>query len=97
VTVILNNSTLAWIAHSAAGRYPGTRVSQDFEKVSYSQAARALGANVAAVSELGQLELALKDALTDQSGSPWVIEATTCEFETPVLPSRAVTATKGGY
>jgi acetolactate synthase-1/2/3 large subunit len=97
VTVILNNSTLAWIAHSAAGRYPGTRVSQDFEKVSYSQAARALGANVAAVSELDQLELALKDALSDQSGSPWVIEATTCEFETPVLPSRAVTATKGGY
>jgi acetolactate synthase-1/2/3 large subunit len=97
VSVILNNSTLGWIRHSAAARYPGAMVSQDFEQVSYAQAGQGLGANVASVSELDQLELALKTAISDQSGVPWVIEATTCQIETPVLPSRVSTSTKGGY
>jgi acetolactate synthase-1/2/3 large subunit len=97
VSVILNNSTLGWIRHSAAARYPGAMVSQDFEQVSYAQAGQGLGANVASASDLDQLELALKTAISDQSGVPWVIEATTCQIETPVLPSRVSTSTKGGY
>jgi len=28
---------------------------------------------------------------------PWVIEARTCDIETPVLPSRVISAVKGGY
>jgi acetolactate synthase-1/2/3 large subunit len=97
VSVILNNSTLGWIKHSAAARYPDAMVSQDFERVSYAQSAEGLGANIATVSELDQLEMALKTALSDQSGVPWVIEATTCKIETPVLPSRVSTSSKGGY
>jgi acetolactate synthase-1/2/3 large subunit len=97
VSVILNNSTLGWIKHSAAARYPDAMVSQDFERVSYAHSAEGLGANVAAVSELDQLEMALKTALSDQSSVPWVIEATTCKIETPVLPSRVSTSSKGGY
>jgi acetolactate synthase I/II/III large subunit len=97
VSVILNNSTLGWIKHSAAARYPDAMVSQDFERVSYAHSAEGLGANVATVSELDQLELALKTALSDQSRVPWVIEATTCKIETPVLPSRVSTSSKGGY
>jgi acetolactate synthase-1/2/3 large subunit len=97
VSVILNNSTLGWIRHSAATRYPGGMVSQDFEQVSYAQAGQGLGANVATANSLDQLEVALKTALSDQRGVPWVIEATTCEIETPVLPSRVSTSSKGGY
>jgi acetolactate synthase-1/2/3 large subunit len=97
VSVILNNSTLGWIRHSAAARYPGGMVSQDFERVSYAQAGQGLGANVATATSIDQLEVALKTALSDQRGAPWVIEATTCEIETPVLPSRVSTSSKGGY
>jgi acetolactate synthase-1/2/3 large subunit len=100
VCVVLNNSTLGWIKHSAAARYPDAMVSQDFIDVSYSQAAQALGAQVAFVDELHQFDVALKTAFADSSQRPWVIEARTCAVETPVLPSRVVpeaVAIKGGY
>lgn len=101
VCVVLNNSTLAWIKHSAATRYPDAMVSQDFIDVSYSQAAKALGAQVAYVDDLHQFDVALKTAFADTTQRPWVIEARTCEIETPVLPSRAApvdpNADKGGY
>jgi thiamine pyrophosphate-dependent acetolactate synthase large subunit-like protein len=76
-------------------------VSQDFIDVSYSQAAKALGAQVAFVDDLHQFDVALKTAFADSTQRPWVIEARTCAIETPVLPSRAapaeMSATKGGY
>jgi acetolactate synthase-1/2/3 large subunit len=101
ICVVLNNSTLGWIKHSAAARYPDAMVSQDFTDVSYSQAAKALGAQVAYVDDLHQLDVALKTAFADTSQRPWVIEARTCDIETPVLPSRAAPAEassgKGGY
>jgi acetolactate synthase-1/2/3 large subunit len=102
VCVVLNNSTLGWIKHSAAARYPDAMVSQDFLDVSYSAAAKALGAQVTYVDDLHQFDVALKTAFTDETGRPWVIEARTCDIETPVLPSRAlrpdsVAADKGGY
>ena len=50
VAVVLNNSTLAWIKHSAANRYPGGMVSEGFEDVSYADAAKALGAQAASVT-----------------------------------------------
>ena len=40
---------LGWIKHSAATRYPGEMVSQDFEDVSYADAAKALGAKATLV------------------------------------------------
>jgi acetolactate synthase-1/2/3 large subunit len=101
ICVVLNNSALAWVKHSAATRYPDAMVSQDFTDVSYSQAARALGAQVAFVDDLHQFDMALKTAFADTARRPWVIEARTCEIETPVLPSRsaptAPDAGKGGY
>jgi acetolactate synthase-1/2/3 large subunit len=97
IAVILNNSSLAWIKHSAEARYPGEMVSERFEDVSYAQAAKGLGAAVSSVSDLHQLEVALKTAFDDDAPRPWVIEATTCDVETPVLPSRSVSAVKGGY
>jgi acetolactate synthase-1/2/3 large subunit len=97
VVVILNNSTLAWIKHSAENRYDGEMVSQGFGEVSYADAAGALGAKVDSVNDLEQLEVALTKALYDDSRVPWVIEARTCDIETPVLPSRVISAVKGGY
>jgi acetolactate synthase-1/2/3 large subunit len=97
VAVVLNNSSLAWIKHSAATRYPGEMVSEGFEDVSYAEAARALGAQVTAVNDLHQFEVAMKTALGDEPPGPWVIEARTCDIETPVLPSRLKSETKGGY
>lgn len=102
ICVVLNNSTLGWIRHSAAARYPDAMVSQDFIDVRYSAAAAAMGAQVAFADDLHDFEVALKTAFDDQARRPWVIEARTCGIETPVLPSRAVPATdvnggKGGY
>ena len=97
VAVVLNNSTLAWIKHSAANRYPGGMVSEGFEDVSYADAAKALGAQAASVNDLHQFEVAMKTALSDDTRGPWVIEARTCDIETPVLPSRVKSDTKGGY
>ncbi len=102
ICVVLNNSTLGWIKHSAATRYPDAMVSQDFIDVSYSNAAKAMGAQVAFVDDLHQFDVALKSAFADETRRPWVIEARTCEIETPVLPSRALppaeaSAGKGGY
>jgi hypothetical protein len=61
-----------------------------------------LGAQVAYVDDLHQFDVALKTAFADETRRPWVIEARTCDIETPVLPSRALPATdtavtKGGY
>jgi acetolactate synthase-1/2/3 large subunit len=102
ICVVLNNSTLGWIKHSAAARYPDAMVSQDFTEVSYSDAAKALGAQVSYVDDLGQFDVALKTAFASQVRLPWVIEARTCGIETPVLPSRALpsakaSADRGGY
>ena len=97
VVVILNNSTLGWIKHSAATRYPDEMVSEGFEDVSYAEAASALGAQVDSVTDLDQFEVALSKALADDTLGPWVIEARTCDIETPVLPSRVKSETKGGY
>jgi acetolactate synthase-1/2/3 large subunit len=97
VAVVLNNSCLGWIKHSAATRYPGGMVSENFEDVSYSDAAKALGAQVTSVSDLHQFEVAMKMALGEDATGPWVIEARTCDIETPVLPSRIKSEDKGGY
>ena len=102
VSVVLNNSSLGWIKHSAASRYPDAMVSQDFLEVSYADAAKALGAQVTFVDDLHQFEVAVKSALEDETRGPWVIEARTCDVETPVLPSRApapgaAPAARGGY
>jgi acetolactate synthase-1/2/3 large subunit len=101
ICVVLNNSALAWIKHTAAARYPDM-VSQTFNTVSYSAAAKAFGAQVAYVDDLHQFDLALKAAYADDAQRPWVIEARTCDIETPVLPSRALRPVdtgsgQGGY
>jgi acetolactate synthase I/II/III large subunit len=97
ISVILNNSSLAWIKHAAASRHPGGMVSEDFIEVSYGDAARALGATVERVSTLEQFEAAFKTARFDEADRPWVIEATTCDIETPVLPSPTGEPARGGY
>ncbi len=97
ISVILNNSSLAWIKHSAASRYPGGMVSEEFIDVSYGEAARALGASVERVSTLERFEAAFKTALLDEADRPWVIEASTCDIETPVLPSPTSAPAEGGY
>ena len=69
ICVILNNSTLAWIKHTAAARYPDAMVSQDFTEVSYADAAKALGAQVSHVDELSQFDLALKNAFASRTSA----------------------------
>lgn len=94
ISVVINNSTLGWIKHSAANRYPDM-VSEDFTDVSYSEAAHALGAVVSHVDTLEDFERAFQSALADDTDCPHVIEARSCDVETPVLGSNAVL--KGGY
>lgn len=96
VAVILNNSSLGWIKHSGATRYPDGIVSEDFIDVSYADAARALGAEARSVDRLDVFEAALREAIADGRRRPWVIEARTCDIETPVLPSRTAKPI-GGY
>ena len=101
ICVVINNSTLGWIKHSAQNRYPDGVVSQDFTDVSYADAAKALGAETAFVDTLDDLDAALAKAFADPAKRPWVIEARSCAIETPVLPSRTAPAQpvgpRGGY
>jgi acetolactate synthase I/II/III large subunit len=94
VSVVLNNSTLGWIKHSAANRYP-EMVSEDFIDVSYGEAARALGATVDHVTAADAFEKAFRAALADTTDQPRVIEVRSCAIETPVL--QAHVPMKGGY
>lgn len=96
IAVILNNSILGWISHSAANRYPGGMVSERFIDVSYADAARALGARTATVDQLGTFTAALRTAIDEPGTGPWVIEVRSCEVETPVLPSRTPAKVLGG-
>ena len=84
VAVVLNNSSLAWIDHVAAGRFPEARVSDRFLDVDFAAAARALGATVERVDTLDRFEAAFRAAAADSTSRPWVIEAVTCDAETPV-------------
>lgn len=96
VAVVLNNSSLAWIDHVAAGRFAGDRVSDRFLDVNFAQAAAALGALGERVDDLDRFESAFRAACRDETPRPWVLEAVTSDGETPVLqPSAGVP--RGGY
>jgi acetolactate synthase-1/2/3 large subunit len=95
IAVVLNNSTLGWIKHSAATRYPGAMVSEDFIDVRYADAAGAMGASVASVTELEEFRSAFGKALADKTPRPTVIEVRSCGVETPVLANAP--AAVGGY
>jgi acetolactate synthase-1/2/3 large subunit len=97
VSVLLNNSTLAWIKHTAHARYPGEMVSQTFLDVNYAAAAQGLGAETARVDKPERFDQAFRAALADTSSRPWVIEAVSDAIETPVLPARLPSPTRGGY
>jgi acetolactate synthase I/II/III large subunit len=100
LSVVLNNSTLGWIKHSAVARYPGEMVSEDFTDVNYAEAAHAMGAAVEHVTTLEAFEAAFKAAMQDRSTRPHVIEARSCAVETPVLQahsSKPVAVPVGGY
>ena len=102
IAIILNNSSLGWIKHSAATRFPSGIVSEDFIDVSYADAAKALGARTASVTDYDAFASALATAVADDHPGPWVIEARSCDVETPVLPSRPPRSTTetvdtGGY
>ena len=91
VSVILNNSTLAWIKHHAADRYPDGMVSEDFIDVDFAAAAVALGANGERVDTTDAFDSALRKALDTAGAGPWVIETRSSGVESPVL------ARSGGY
>ena len=94
VSVVLNNSTLAWIKHTAANR--GLEVvSDDFREVSFANAAAGLGAKTRQVTSAHAFAGAFRDALDDPAETPWVIEVTSSEVETPVHQLRV--PTQGGY
>jgi acetolactate synthase-1/2/3 large subunit len=102
IAIVLNNNSLGWIKHSAATRFPDGIVSENFIEVSYADAAAALGAQATRVDTLDGFEAALATAIADDRRIPWVIEARSCDIETPVLPSRPPRAPSddaptGGY
>ena len=85
VTVLLNNSVLGWIKHTAASRYPDEMVSERFLTVDFAAVARGLGAVSGRVSDLKGFAKAFGEAMADPINRPWVIEVTSSEFETPVV------------
>lgn len=93
ISLVLNNSTLGWIKHTAHTRYPGKMVSQSFLDVRFGAAAQALGAKTSYVTSLDALGSALADA-TRHDG-PTVIEINSCNIETPVVA--APRSGTGGY
>jgi acetolactate synthase I/II/III large subunit len=98
VSVILNNSTLGWIRHTRAARYPGDMVSQDFLDVSYADAAAAMGAAAESADDISKFRHLFAAALADRSGKPWVIEVTSCATESPVQKGAApASSIQGGY
>lgn len=93
VSVLLNNSSLAWNKHSGENRYPGSKVFEDFAEVDYAAAAGGMGARTARVETIEDFEAVFRSATLDQSGVPWVIDARTCPIETPV--QKNTTSTTG--
>jgi acetolactate synthase-1/2/3 large subunit len=93
IALVLNNSTLGWIRHTAHTRYPGEMVSQNFMDVRFGAAAAALGARSYYVTSLDELGSALADA--QRSEEPCVIEIRSCPHETPVVAAPRSGA--GGY
>lgn len=91
--LVLNNSTLGWIRHTAHDRYPGKMVSQNFLDVRFGAAAQALGAKSSYVTSLDALSSALADA--EHHDGPSVIEINSCPIETPVVAAPRSGA--GGY
>jgi acetolactate synthase-1/2/3 large subunit len=94
VSVVLNNSTLGWIKHTAANR-KYEMVSEDFREVNFAESAAGLGAEARRVSSIEQFAEAFGAAIADESGRPWVIEVVSSKVETPVLQLRVPTTT--GY
>jgi acetolactate synthase-1/2/3 large subunit len=94
VSVVLNNSTLGWIKHTAANRNY-EMVSQDFREVTYGEPAAGLGATTRYVTSADEFEAAFVTALDDDSDTPWVIEVRSSAIESPVLQLRV--PMKGGY
>lgn len=84
VGVILNNSALGWIKHSAESQELDVTTATDFAAVSYGESARALGAKAEVVDSIDGFETAFETALSDGSDRPWVIEAITCDVESPI-------------
>ncbi len=96
VSVVLNNSSLGWIKHVAAGRFAREVVSEGFLDVKFADAAGALGAAAERVDIVDRFESAFRTAMQDETSRPWVIEVRSCDVETPVLQPPAGTA-RGGY
>jgi acetolactate synthase-1/2/3 large subunit len=95
ISVVLNNSSLAWIKHVAASRFGDEMVSEDFLDVSFAAAASALGATAERVNALDRFESAFLAASDDQTPRPWVIEVISCAVETPILQPPAGTSRSG--
>jgi acetolactate synthase-1/2/3 large subunit len=84
VSVILNNSSLGWIRHSAESQDLDVTTATDFSAVSYGKSAEALGANAEIVDSIDDFETTFETALSDASNRPWVIETITCAVESPI-------------
>ena len=85
ISIVLNNSTLAWTKHSAMRRYPRVPVSQDFTNVDFATCARAMGAVGHRVSTLEALSHALTCSIGERGHGPCVIEVLSSPEATPVL------------
>lgn len=98
VAVVLNNSTLGWIKHTAEARYGDEYVSSRFTDVRYSDAALALGATASFVDSVESFEAAFEKAIGSANlQSVHVIEVRSCADESPIVPIPKATATAGGY
>ncbi len=83
VTLVFNNSTLAWIKHIQRDRYQENYISTDFNTVDFAKVAEGFGVKGHNVCELDELKFVLEQ--NAKPTEPVVISITTDQWETPVL------------
>lgn len=85
LSVIINNSALAWVKHSQARRLDGQALSSDFSRVDFAASARGLGAQGVRVATLAELEPVLLEWKASRERTPTVVDVEVDDVETPVV------------
>lgn len=85
VSIVLNNSVLGWVKHTATARFGAEygSIGTDFGSVDYAKVAEGFGVPSCRVESETALQAALKEL--DGATGPALVEVISDEWETPVL------------
>ena len=83
ITVLLNNSALAWIKHAEKARFGERYISTDFTRVDFAAVARGFGVPAWTARTAAELHAALDQARLAEG--PALVDVITDQWETPLL------------